>query len=87
MLIFDQQRFYERFGKRDSLDSDSKQAPPPSQQLTELREIGGMTSDEVRNETDWHSWRLRQKTAKVCVCVCGWGWVWVCVCVCAYVCA
>ena len=72
VLIFDQQRFYERFGKRDSLDSDSKQAPPPSQQLTELREIGGMTSDEVRNETDWHSWRLRQKTAKVCVCVCVW---------------
>ena len=67
VLIFDQQRFYERFGKRDSLDSDSKQPPPPWQQLTEPREIGGMTSDEMRNETDWHSWRLRQKTAKVCV--------------------
>ena len=87
VLIFDQQRFYERFGKRDSLDSDSKQAPPPSQQLTEPREIGGMTSDEVRNETDWHSWRLRQKTAKVGVWVGGCGCVHGCVdACCAWVC-
>ena len=82
------QRFYERFGKRDSLDSDSKQAPPLSQQVIEPREIGGMTSDEMKNETEWHSWRLRQKIAKVCGCVCvgvgGCGCV--CVCVCGYVC-
>ena len=78
MLIFYQQRFYERFGKRDLLDSDSKQGPPLSQQPTELREIGGMTSDEMKNETEWHSWRLKQKIAKVCVCMC------VCACVCVF---
>ena len=90
MLIFYQQRFYERFGKRDSLDSDGKQVPPLSQQATEPREIGGMTSDEIKNETEWHSWRLRQKIAKVrmCVCVCAHGYVCVfmCMCVCVCVC-
>ena len=85
-LFFYQQRFYERFGKRDLLDSDSKQGPPLSQQPTELREIGGMTSDEMKNETEWHSWRLKQKIAKVCVCVHAHGCVCIHVCVCV-VCA
>lgn len=51
----------------ESLDFNNEQLPPPtsSQLSVEPRVIGGMTSDEMRNEVEWHSWRLKQKTWKV----------------------